>query len=474
MGLKAKQYYIHIISTLLFLFLGTFMFAQGNLNYGTTNLIGKQLQVDKYDCKITPSFSINEKSPKKLILNFNVEWIDKKGNQVPQPDKISLFFNVNNNIEDYCTSNGKKLSTSPGLFGKKNIELTNSLSFVPAGTIDVAQYSHIHFKDKMAAISLNVLNHVNTPIKMNLGIYIGKEKGNSLEIEEKETELSWTIILPVLKTTEEVSCEDLESKYKQEFENNKPQFILRYFEDKLADLESEEEPQINNLYELRGNLFQYKSNVNTLVLLKEKISINPNFKKCDKLSQLIGSINSVIVDVSTIQALINRVNIDIKNNAGGSGAGSDDLPLEAFETNNSFCESTFNQLYNIKINPDLLRNYEPGYLDDLYHTLKNMKVSQDSLYNLIIVVDESPVYKRAYKNFNVNHSESIVIIEALNPDITNVEDQGSDSEMPMMSTGRSFPYKWVIIPLLLILAVFGGLKLFKYIKKGKSLKEKTK
>jgi len=474
MGLQAKRYFNHIINLLIFIFISTCVFSQDNLNFGTTNLAIKQLKIDKYDCKITPSFSINEENPENLKLSFNVVWVDKKGSQVQQPDKISLFIKVNSNIEEYCSSNGKKLSTKPGLFGKKHIELTNSISFAPAESINVTQYSNIHFRDNMTPVGLKVLNYLNSPITMKLVVYIGKEKGNSLEIDDKGSLLSWNIILPEVQQSKEVSCADLENKYNMEYQENKPQFQLSYFEMKLVQLESVEEPPIEKLWELNSELIQYKSNVKSLVSLRENIKNDPNYKKCEQLPLLLGSINNFTTDVSLIQSMIDKVNIAIKNNAGGSGTGGGEPPFEAFDTNNIFCENTFDHLYNIKIDPDLLNDYEPNYLDDLYVKLKNLKVSQDSLYNVILSINESPVYKRAYKSFNANHSESIAIVETLKPDVTNMEKTELDESAPLVSKRRSFPYTWVIAPILLILIAFGVFKYFKYIKKGKSLKEKIK
>jgi len=474
MDLPAKRYFNHIINLLIFIFISTCVFSQDNLNFGTTNLASKQLKIDKYDCKISPSFSINEENPENLKLSFNVVWIDKKGSQVQQPDKISLFIKVNSNIEEYCSSNGKKLSTKPGLFGKKNIQLTNSISFTPAGAIDVAQYSNIHFRNDMSPVLLNVLNFINSPVTFNLQVYIGKEKGNSLEIDEKGDVLSWKIILPEVKPDDEVSCADLENKYNQRFTENKPRFLLGYFETKLMELESSKDTPIAKLYELKSNLFQYKSNVNSLVSLRENIKNNPNYKKCDQLPILIGSINSITVDISAIQNLINRVNIAIQSNSSGSGSGGGEPPFEAFLSNNIFCENTFDHLYNFKIDPGLLNDHEPNYLYDLYFKLKNLKVSQDSLYDVIKSTDESPAYKRAYKNFNANYNESIIIIETLDPDVTNTENTEQDETSPRVSKKRSFPYIWIIAPILLILIAFGVFKYMKYIKKGKSLKDKIK
>ena len=111
MSEQIKIYNNHIIISLIFIFISTCLYSQDKLNYGTTSLTGKKLQVDKYDCKITPSFNINEDIPETIKLNFNIVWIDKKGSQVGHPDKITLFIKVNNNIEEYCASNRKKLST---------------------------------------------------------------------------------------------------------------------------------------------------------------------------------------------------------------------------------------------------------------------------------------------------------------------------------------------------------------------------
>ena len=476
MGLYLKGHFNHTMILLIFIFFSTPIHSQDKLNYGTTNIASKQLEIDKYDCKITPSFSLNEENPENLKLNFDISWIDKKGNLVQQPDKIALFIKVNNNIEEYCSSNGKKLSTSPGLFGKKNIELTNSLSFTPPGIFEFIPYRSIHFTDNMAPVLLKILNHSTSPISINLVVYIGKEKGNTVEIAEKGKGLNWTIALPELKSNnEEISCEELESKYKQRFEENKPQFLLGSYKAKFAELQSNPDTPIANFYKLNNDLLLYKMNVNSLISLRESIKNNPNYNECNKLPELIGSINSFTVGASEIQNLINQVNIAIQNNAGGSGGGGSELLYEAFDANNIFCENTFNHLYNIKMDRDLLNAYEPNYLNDLYVKLNKLKVSQDSLYNIIISSDESPAYKRAYKNFKINQSESIAIIEAINPDVTKTGQAEIGETSPLISTkGRSFPYTWIIIPLIAIIAVFGGFKLFKYFKKAKSLDDKTK
>lgn len=475
MGLQIKININHLIILLIFFLPISNIYSQENLKFGTTKISSKQIEIDKFDCKITPSFLISEENPENIKLNFNVVWIDKKGSQIQQPDKVSLFIKINNNIEEYCSSNGKKLSTSPGLFGKKNIELTNSISFIPDGAISISQYSSIQFNDNMAPISLKVVNYLNSPITMNLVAYIGKDKGNSLEISEKGSLLSWIIILPEVKADEGASCADLEKKYNLKFEENKPKFLLSYFETKLLELEYDPETTTAQQWKLNSELIKYKSNVNALNSLKEQITANPNYKKCDKLPQLIGSINSFIIDVSVIQKLIDRLDIAIKNNTGSSGTGGGEPPFEAFETNNTFCENTFKQLFNIKYDPDLLNYQEPNYLRDLYVKLKKLKVSQDSLFNIIVGSDDSPVYKRDYQNFNSNYNGSIATIEKLDPDIANAEQTEIEESSPLISTkGRSIPYTWIIIPIIFILVAFGGFKLFKYFKKAKSLNDKTK
>jgi hypothetical protein len=95
-------------------------------------------------------------------------------------------------------------------------------------------------------------------------------------------------------------------------------------------------------------------------------------------------------------------------------------------------------------------------------------------YKVISSINESPEYKRAYKNFNEYHSGSMDIIEKLDPDITNTDKSELNDISPLVSKGRSFPYIWIIVPLLLILIGFGVFKYFKYIKKGKSLNKKIK
>jgi hypothetical protein len=472
MNLQVKRF-IRYVTFLIFCgFLNSPGFAQQNLNFGTTMLTGKQFAVDKYDCKIAPSFFILKDSPEKLSLNFKVSWMDKKGSPIQKPDKISLFIHLNGSINAYATSNGKKLSTKPGLFGKKNIELVNSISFNPAGTISVAPYSNIQFRDNMPPIKLNVTNYVKNPITMNLGVYIGKEKGGSLDIEEKSALLSWMFVLPEVKQEKEISCDDLENKYNGIFQENKPFYLMGTFQARLSELESMDETPADKLWELKSNITTYKSKINSLGALKETIKNDPSYKKCDQLPLLIGSINSLLVDVNAIQKLIDRVDMAIQNNAGGSGGG-DAMALEAFHNNNIFCENTYNNLSAMKWDPDIQNQYEPEYLSELYVKLKKLKGTQDSLYNLIAASSDSPENKRAYKKFNSNHSGSIGIIETLNPDVTKSVKAEPGETSPLI-TKRRFPYTWIIIPVLLILAALGVMKYMKYIKKGKSLDKKTK
>ena len=471
------KYFKNIFLLALFVFSASLGYSQDKLEYGRNPLNTKEIIIDKLTCNITPSFVIDQENPDNLKLYFGVVWLDKKDNVVQEPDKITVFVKVNNNLDDYCRANHKEISTKSGLFKKKSIEMKNSISIVPSEALSLSPYSNIFFRDGMQPVNLQIISYTESAVSLKLLLYIGKVKNKAIEIDEKTNTLKWDFVLPKQKSSEDkpfnkLSCAELEAEYRRQFDESKPQNHISYYETKLNELESAEST-LNELVQLKGSFYEYQFKVSNLIALKTDIKNEPKYKTCDNLPVLIGTINSYIADESKIQNITNRIEIAIKN-SGGAGSGGEP-PFELFLANSEYCEESYNALWEIKMNPDLLNDFEDGYLSKLYDKLNNIKASQDSLNEIIQGINENQEYKRKYKNFNEYYDGSVSLIEELTPQIISVEktEAGEQEEITTVKK-RKFPIYWIIIPILIIIMGFGLFKYLKFLKKGKDLSNKLK
>ncbi len=471
---KINKLLKYLIIILLFTYLPGH--GQQKLKFGSSSLDSKQLTIDKNKCIITPSFTISEERPDILKLFFKVEWLNKNNKQIPHPEKTTLFIKHLKNIDEYCSTNQKKLSTKPGLFAK-DINITNSFSISPIGIMEIAPYRTIIFKDSNPPNNLKILEQSETQITLNLELFKGKEKNNSIDIEEKLALLSWTFVLPKMKkeTTAVLSCAELERKYNQEFKEYQPKFAIGYYESKLLEIESGLIPK-ENLYELKSNLFEFKSNITSLTTLKEVIRSNPQYRDCVDLPGIVANINNYITDPININNIINKVDLAIISSKGNKEDGTDESPYEAFEDNLKFSVKTYDQLLNFKLEPDESENFSEDDLRFLYKKLKKAQVAQNSLYEDISSMDDNPKYKKKNRLFNEYNQGAIDIIEEISHESTtekNKTDIASDEDgsTGKSSSKRSFPYMWVLIPLIMVL---GGFGVYKYLIKGQSLKKKIK
>ncbi|MEZ5083012.1 MAG: hypothetical protein R2750_06145 [Bacteroidales bacterium] len=467
---KIHKQILYFLILLLIIYPG---YGQDKLKFGKTSLSPKELNVDKYKCVITPSASINEDAPDNLKLFFNVSWFDKNNASISPPDKFSLITKHLKNIEEYCDENGKKLSSKPGLFSKE-IELTNSFTIVPAGILEMANYRNVIFKDNNPPVNMKVLNQSSEPITFNLVLYIGKEKNNALDIDDKLEKISWSFILPKKQNAqpEVLSCAELEKKYNTQFKENQPKFNIGYYESKSLEIESGALAK-DVLFELKSSLLEFKADITSLSFLKETIRNNPSYKDCVDLPVIVGSINNYLTDPARIDAIIEKINKAIVNSADGEGGGSGEPPNEAFLANVQHSISAYNLLYDLKMNPDLLSNYDEGYLDELYIQLKKKKTAQDSLYNVLISIDESPENKRKYKEFIEYNNGAIAIIEELSPDILNNKEPEAEGDNDTLPDKGSFPYVWIIFPVIVLLTAFGVYKYVGKLKKAKNISKKA-
>lgn len=471
---KINKLLKYLIIVLLFIYLPGH--GQQKLKFGSSSLDGKQLTIDKNKCTITPSFTISEERPDILKLFFKVEWLNKNNEQIPHPEKTTLFVKYLKNIDDYCSTNQKKLSTKPGLFAK-DINLTNSFSISPIGIMEIAPYRTIIFKDSNPPINLKILEQSETQITLNLELFKGKEKNNSIDIDEKLALLSWTFVLPKKKkeTAVVLSCAELERKYNLGFKENQPKFAIGYYESRLLEIKSGQIPK-ENLYELRSNLFEFKSNITSLTTLKEEIRSNPQYRDCVDLPGIVANINNYITDPNNINNIIKEIDLAIINSKGNAGNGTGESPYEAFEDNLKFSVKTYDQLLDFQLEPDKSKNFNEDDLRVLYKKLKKAQVAQDSLYEVILRMDDYPKYKKKNRDFNAYNQGSIDIIEDISPESTTENNKtdivsDEDGSTGKSSSKRSFPYMWVLIPLIMVL---GGFGVYKYLKKGQSLKKKIK
>ncbi len=467
--------YVFFLALLIFGF--TMGYSQDKLEYGRNPMQTKSISIDKLTCKITPSFVINQKNPDNIKLYFGVVWQDKKANVVEAPDKFAVFLKLNNNLDDYCNANHKEISTTSGLIKKKSIEMKNSISIVPEGSLSIDPYSNIFFRDGNPPVNLQIVSYTESILSINLLLYLGKEKNKAIEIDEKTNVLKWNFYLPEQKPSEEkpskeLSCEELEAEYRRQFNESKPQNHISYFDTKLSELESTDS-ELNELLVLKSSFYEYQFKVSTLIALKTNMQKEPKYKICDNLPMLIGTINSYISDDSKIKNITNRIESAIENSAG-SGSGGEP-PFELFKANSEYCENTYDILFNIKMNQKLLEEQEDGYLNKTYDKLISVKASQDSLHEAIQGIKENLEYKRKYKNFNEYCNGSIGLIEELAPQVKSEEKTEPGEEEEIATTKRrKFPIYWIIVPVLLILIAFGLFKYMKFLKKGKDLSNKLK
>ncbi len=490
--IKFEKHISFLVILALFSIVG---FSQVKLDIGRNLLQTKEFKIDKLTCKITPSLEIRNSKPDKIDLFFNIEWLDKKSNAVQAPKKSKLFIRINNNIDKYCSNTQKIISTKTGMFTKKSIELKKSLTIIPDGTFSISPYNGISLKNGMLPINLQLIKYSKSLVSFKVFLYIGEEKGKTIEIEEKPQELEWNFFLAEEKTSgdgtvgqgpsgqiasQNLSCGELEEKYNRQFLENKPLYHINYFKTKLSSIELMDS-KVVELQQLNTSFFEYQLKINKLVNLKSEIKNDPKYNSCNNLPILIGSINSYI----SSDAEINAVSTNIKMAMANSGeAGDGAPPVELFDDNCKYCEQTYFTLFEIKMKPVLLENHEANYLSNLYNKLTEIKTSQDLYHEQIQGVKENKSYLRKYKSFNEYYDGAIAIILEFEPQAKNKKSNngdggssdgsGSDVLSGAKSVGSKIPIYYIIGPIIILLVAFGIFKYMKFLKKGKNINDKLK
>jgi len=471
-------------------------FSQVKLDIGRNLLQTKEFKIDKLTCKITPSLEISNGKPDEIKLFFNVEWLDKKSNQIMASKKHSLFIKINNNIDNYCSANKKTISTKTGIFTKKSVELKNSLIISPDGTFSISPFNDILLKNGISPIELKIVKYSESLVSLKLLLYVGEEKGKTIEIEENPKELAWNFFLGETNnsgdgtvvqgsagqqaTSQNLTCGELEEKYNRQLLENKPLYQINHFKTKLSSIELLDSKMVE-LQQLNNDFFEYQLRINKLVNLRSEIKNDPKYKSCNNLPILIGSINSYI----TSDAEINAVSTNIKMAMANSGeAGGGAAPVELFDENCVYCENTYFTLFEIKMKPVLLENHEANYLSNLYNKLTEIKTSQDLYHEQIQAAQENKSYLKKYKSFNEYYDGAIAIILEIEPEAKNnksssgsgdsSDGEGSGLMSGAKSVGSKIPLYYIIGPIIILLVAFGIFKYMKFLKKGKNINDKVK
>ncbi|RLD62204.1 MAG: hypothetical protein DRJ05_00915 [Bacteroidetes bacterium] len=473
-------------------------FSQVKLDIGKTSLQTKEFKIDKLTCKITPSLEISNSKAENIKLVFIVQWFDKKNNYVQGSGKTGIFIKINNNIDSYCSSNQKTISTKTGMFTKKSVDLDNSITIAPNGTFSISPYSGIAIKDGMLPINLQLIKHSKSLITLKVLLYIGEEKSKTIEIDEIPKKLEWGFFLPeketsenrtnepvpsVQNTSESLSCGELEEKYNRKFIENKPMYHISNFNTKLSSIELMD-PKLAALQQLKNDFLEYQIKTSKLVALKGEIKNDPKYNSCNNLAILIGSINSYITGDSEINTTATNINNAIANSGEAGSGGNGAPPFELFDNNCEYCEKTYFTLFEIKMKPVLLENHEANYLGNLYSKLTEIKTSQDSYHEQIQGAKENKNYLRKYKSFNEFYDGSLAIILEFEPQAKNksnspgggsTEDGGGSGLLSgAKSAGSKIPLYYIIGPIVILLVAFGIFKYMKFLKKGKNINDKLK
>lgn len=470
-----RKLYKPLIVIILFILGQATGYTQEKLEYGSKQLKSRTIEINKLSCKITPVSNINESNPEFIKLSFVVEWFNKKSEPTEVPDKFSLFFVMDNNLQDYLDDNNKKKQTKP------SVTLINSLAVSPRGALAFAPYRSIYFDSNMAPVNMKILNHTDLPLGLELVLYIGKEKGNTLEIDENTETLSWSFYLPEKKVEEKAPCDEVVSKYQELFEENKPAYQIGYFETRLLELERAEYP-LKEVYELDGQFNKFSGYLNGLELVKTQITKDPDFKRCSDLKMILGSIDNYLSGSSKVES----VQEGIKNAKSlakesddeeeGGGGESVEFSAELFEANYKSCEDIYDQLFDLDAGDMNPADVERSQYVKWRNELQSLMDSEEAMYAAIAGTPQESRYSRKYKSFIQYYDEAIAIIEEYAPEDSNDEQSDEEEEGDVASSKKSkkIPWTWILIPVFAIAMGFGLYKYLGYLKKGKSVNSKVK
>ena len=481
MRYSEKKIFRPLMVLVLVLLMGVSGHTQKKLDYGSNEFKSRTIEINKLSCKITPSFTINENNPEIIKLAFAVNWFDKKGQSIEVPDKFLLFFILDNNFQDYLDDNNKRKQIKP------NVNLVNSLATSPQGALGFGTYRFVHFNNNMPPVNIKVFKYTDLPLGMELKLYIGKEKGNNVEIEEATATLRWSFYLPEKKAEEKEPCSEVVGKYQNLFDENKPAFQLSYFETSLSVLEQAEYP-MKEVYELDGKFNQFKGNVKGLELVKSQILGDPDYKRCTELLKIVGSIDSYLTDPDKVASVKEKIIVaktlakasgdEDEDAEGGGGEAAVEFSKKLFESNYNLCEDIYFQLFDIDSGDTDPSDVEGAQFAKWRMELNSLMESQEAMYASVSGTPMESKYIREYKNFKQYYNESIAILDEYAPE-GNDDDQkaGVDEDEKTVATtkkGRKIPWMWILIPLATIAMGFGIYKYLGHIKKAKNASSKVK
>ncbi|MEZ5198047.1 MAG: hypothetical protein R2764_17160 [Bacteroidales bacterium] len=469
----------HLVLIILFVLSAATGFAQQKLEYGSSEFKSRTIEISKLSCKITPVSNINENNPDIIKLSFRVEWLSKKGEPAEVPDKFSLFFVLDNNLQDYLDDNNKKKQTKP------SVTLINSLAISPKGALAFAPYRSIYFANSMAPVNIKILKHTDLPLGLELLLYVGKEKGNTVEIDEATETLSWSFYLPEKKAKEMAPCSEVVSKYQELFDENKPAFQIGYFKTSLTGLEQAEYP-LKEVYELDGQFKKFLGDINSLELVKSQLVNDPDYNRCTDLLKILGSIDNYLIDDDALglvkedmlvaKTLAKAAGDEDEEDSEGGGGADVEFSQEVFIANIKSSEGIYFQLFDIDAGDVSAADIEKSQFEKWRIELESLNESVMAMYGAIAGTPQESKYSRQYKNFQQYYSEAISIIAKYAPeDVASKQSEDGEDEADTSSKkGIKIPWMWILIPVFMIAMGLGLYKYLGYIKKGKSASSKVK
>lgn len=337
------------------------VYAQLSLSLDNDNIIGHEtIEYKNNEFRITPHIVYSSENPGQIILEFELEIYDKKGDPVDNDNEwifiitdwqaFKIYFKDEQNFDIVRNPN---YDAKPGKFEKLDL-------FQDGKRIEYQKFEsgYLYFKQRSLPIYINVQYIPRSHIQLGFNFIHITHSEKKKKINGDPYYLEWDFLLPEIKTIANVDCKQLMAKYKQELEQ-------KVKGKKLTDFEKQLKFQNVDIKKLKSEFEDYKIALLKITELKKAVDYNKNFDQCsDQKKELLLIFDSHLRQKEELLNLENKIQLYEKN----------------------ICKN-YNTKYTSKLN-----KRKPG--KDLDYFNSKISDSQTSVFQL---EDEFQQYKRGIK-----------------------------------------------------------------------------
>ena len=447
--------------------------AQTTITYGENRLLEKYYSYEKYTSTITPVITIKDQYSSYFNIVFEINWRDKNEQSIYGFDNTFIYLvDKNNNLWNYCAREGKKLKDGRKSGDKRNFPPSFNITPKQNFTIDPLDDGIVIQNSQ--PIRFNIVNYTSDLNELELSIYIGKKKKNDLIIIEKSNTLKWEFILPVKKSMEGLTCEEMHREYKKNYENNIPPKPFRWYENRF-DLYQSIDGSLQDYKELAKSVNNYRSGLQTAKIIIQYINQNKDTLFCEKLIELRQEIKDYLKTEQLVDDLFNSI-YDVITNIDETTTFVKAVTIKDFKKNHGKIKRYYEALWDSENKKENTTRSDQSIIVAYKDSIDALRLEQDTLVKRVGEINSQSLMAFYKRNFDIFSKDIDELIDKPDTEIPAVMTEiavplANDSKKA--AEKRKFSIFWIIVPVLLIIILLLGFKKFiAFFKKVGMLKSK--